>query len=147
MSFNPDDFMAGTVTTALDTTYIPVPEGEYQASVSKIAVRTAPNKAGGPDYVFLDVQWKITDPEVAKATARDESQVRQSMFLDVNDAGQLDVSKGKNIDLGKLRDAVGQNTGKPWSPSMLEGAMATVIVSHRMYEDQPQAEIKKVRSS
>ena len=43
------------------------------------------------------------------------------MILDVKN-GQLEWGKNKNIDLGQLRNAVGQNTAGAWHIGMLSGA-------------------------
>jgi hypothetical protein len=57
------------------------------------------------------------------------------------------MSKGKNVSLGKLREAVGQNKpGKPWSPAHLNGAQLDVLVTHRADKDTGDiyAEVKRV---
>ena len=62
----------------------------------------------------------------------DEPTARQTIWLDVNEQGGLVFGKNKNVSLGKLRDALGQNTGAPWSPTHLIGQPATVLIKHRM---------------
>lgn len=44
------------------------------------------------------------------------------VFLDLNEQGQLDMGTNRNILLGQLREALGQNTpGEAWSFHMLRG--------------------------
>lgn len=126
--FNPDTFLNSTFTEANDTQYIPVPEGEWQATIDKVEAKVVGQETPRP---VLNVTWKITDPAVQQATGRAENSVRQTIWLDVTESGGLDTGKGKNVGLGKLREALGQNTpGKAWTPGMLVGGVARVKVKH-----------------
>lgn len=137
--FNPDTFLNTTTTDANETTYTPVPEGEWQAVIKEIKPRAAKENA------LLDIIWGVDEQEVIDATGMKNPIVRQSIFLDITDTGALDKGKGKNVQLGKLREAVGQNqNGKPWQPGMLVGQVAKIKVTHRMYEGEPQAEVRGV---
>lgn len=135
--FNPDQFMNQQVTGALDTQYVPVPAGDYLALIDDVKPRKA------KESTILDISWLIggdqmtpTGKTVQQETNLPKNTVRQSLFLDLTSEGFLDVSKGKNIQLGQLRDALGQNDpAKPWGPSMLKGQPAKVSVSHRMADD------------
>ena len=139
-TFNPDSFLNTTVTEASSTAYVPVPEGDFTAAVKEIKSRATPNGAA-----ILDVTWSIDDASVEAATGMKNPTVRQSVFLDITEAGGLDTSKGKNISLGKLREALGQNTaGKPWQPGMLIGGVAKINVKHRLVEDNVYADVKGV---
>ena len=66
------------------------------------------------------------------------------MFLDMDENGDLELGKGKNVDLGRLREALGQNTGGNWSPSQLVGSSATIHVSNRLYEGKTYADVERV---
>jgi len=126
-AFNPDLFLQAESSEALSTVLTPVPEGEFPGVIKSITPRVVGEK-GTP---VLDVVWTLDSPEVKAATGIDNSQVRQSLWLDVTDSGGLDFSKGKNVSLGRLREALGQNkAGKPWSPNMLIGGSAKVKVVH-----------------
>ena len=60
-----------------------------------------------------------------------EPTVRQTIWLDLTESGSLDFGKGRNVGLGRLRDALGQNeTGKPWQPGMMVGGVAKIKVTH-----------------
>jgi len=56
--------------------------------------------------------------------------------------------KGKNIGLGRIREALGMNKpGEPFAFSMIAGRMAKVIVSHRPVGEDLFPEIKKIASA
>ena len=62
--------------------------------------------------------------------------------------GSFDSRKGKNLGLGRLRKALGQNDpGVEWYLSNLVGGMAKVHVSHRMYEGEVYDEIRRVEKA
>lgn len=130
--FDPTKFMNLQVDQPMDTEYVPIPEGEWTASIKDVKPRMAKESA------ILDVLWRIDDPsgQVKASTGLDENIVRQSIFLDVTPAGGFDLGKGKNVQLGKVRDAVGQNVpGQPWAPSNLKGAAARIKTGQRMADD------------
>jgi len=125
--FDPNTFATMTITEANATEYTPIPEDEYQAVVDEIAARVT--TTGKP---ILDVTWKLDAPQTPDA---DGKKIRQSVFLDVSGSGDLLSGKGANIQLGRLREAVKQNqTGKAWTPSMLIGCIAHILVKHRLEE-------------
>lgn len=127
-AFNPETFMNSSISEANDTQYVLVPEGEFQATIDRIDAKIVGQEIPRP---ILSISWKITDPVVQEATGRAENFVRQTLWLDVNEAGGLDFGKGKNVQLGKLREALGQNRpGQAWSPSMPVGNVARVKVKH-----------------
>lgn len=148
--FDPDVFLGTETEDSTDTKIIPVPEGQYLAVVDKVQARKSTRDDGSEFYV-LDVTWAIDDPAVAEATGRDQNSVRQSIFLDVNENNSLDMGTGKNVQLGRLREALGQNkSGKAWSPNHMQGQAAQVMVSHRPDREDPEtfyAEVKRVAAS
>jgi hypothetical protein len=74
-----------------------------------------------------------------------EPSVSQSLMLDMTESGALAVGTNKNVNLGRLREALGQNvSGRPWSPNMLQGQVARISVKHRLWEDKTFAEVKGV---
>jgi len=139
--FDPDEFLNTAVEGTLDTRMIPVPEGEFLATVSALGSRVV----GENSLPVLDVTWKIEDnEEVSAVTGRPVSTVRQTIWLDISESGGLDMSKGKNVGLGRVRDAVNQNGPGPWSAAQLEGAMAIVRISHRIHNEETYADVKGV---
>lgn len=125
-AFNPDTFLNTETDSASSTTYIPVPEGEFNASIKAIKPRVLTD-----GRAVLDVTWAVDDETARQETGMAELIVRQTIWLDTTESGGLDFGKGKNVGLGRLREAVGQNqAGKPWAPGMLLGQVAKVKVSH-----------------
>ena len=124
--FNPENFMNSTTSEANSTQYAQIAEGEYMASIATVTPRTT-----GTGKALLSVKWNVDDEAARQETGMAEPSVFQTVWLDVTESGGLDFGKGKNVQLGKLRDALGQNqAGKPWAPGMLVGGLAKVRVKH-----------------
>jgi hypothetical protein len=144
--FNPDQFLDMQVTESNDTVVVPVPVGEYTAVVGEVKCRQwqkkdDPTVAG----LALDIVWEIDDQNVKALLGRDKVTVKQGIMLDLTESGGLDMGKGKNISLGRLREATGLNSpGQPFSFSMLAGRVAKVSVSHRIDGDKIFTDVKGV---
>jgi hypothetical protein len=149
--FNAEIFLNTQTNQAADTQLIPVPEGEYTALSSSVTADSfrsfdirRGDRAGQKGYA-LDLEWTINDEELKRTLGR-EPKVRQSLMLDMTaDGTGLDFGKGRNIGLGRLREALGQNKdGQPWSFAMLGSQVARVKVKHRMVDDKVYAEVGEV---
>lgn len=144
--FSPDQFLNTTLTEANDTKLIPIPVGEYLAVCTEVKVRpwqskTDSSKAG----IALDLQWSLDDANVKELLGRDEVKVKQGVMLDLTESGGLDMGKGRNVGLGRLREAVGLNTpGQPFSVTMIEGRLAKVKIEHRVDGENIYSEVKAV---
>lgn len=144
--FDPSTFLNATLTDANSTQVLPIPEGEYTAVISgDPEFRNVQRKDGTGVIVFLDLKWDIQDPNLAAALDRKQVMARQSLILDTTETGGLDMGKGKNTGLGRLREAVGMNTpGQPFSFRDLPGKMAKVKVQHRVDGDKIFDEVRAV---
>ncbi len=143
--FDADTFLNTEITGEMDTKLIPIPEGNWFSQVEKVAFREVTQKKDGLKRAVMDVTWAILDDSVKKATKIDKPMARQTVFLDLNEQGGLDMGKGRNIQLGRLREAVSQNrSGKPWSPANLTGQSANVEIKQRIEGDDIYSDIKKV---
>ena len=122
-TFNADVFLTQETVGANDTKFDPVPENEYIGLIEKLVVREL-KFDDGRKQVVADLTWKIQANDDLKAQMNmDEIRVRQSLFLDREPNGALSTGKNKNVSLGKLRDALGQNDPtRAWFLKMLEGA-------------------------
>ena len=141
--FNAEDFMSQTIDDELDTHVKPIPEEEYSpAIISKVAPSSGVSDKG--PWACLDVFWGIDDAVLSERLGRDKLTSKQRLFLDVDETGRLMVGTGQNVALGRLRDAVGQNGPRPWSPSMLVGQAGTVLVENYLYEGETYDRVKKV---
>ena len=147
-TFSPDQFLTMSVDVAGETTYYPVPVGEYKAQVKKIDLRQfETEKSPGTKYTVAEIYWHVLGEEAKKATEQEEPIARQSLFLDLTPAGALDFGRNKNVQLSRLRDAVGQNkNGKKWAFNHLVGQSASVIIVHDVNKDtgEPRAVVKTV---
>lgn len=134
MSFDADSFLSLTIDQPLETRVTPVPEGEYTASIKNVLARTGQSSKDGSEFLSMDVLWEIDDQTgaVKAATGRSPAVVKQSLFIERSSNGGIATGAGANLRLGRLREAVGQNSGGPWAPSMLKGSVARVQVSHRL---------------
>ena len=144
--FDPTAFLDQSISGTLDTKMLPCPEGEFIAVIDSVNPRPWNSKDGAKAGVALDVLWAIDDAGVKSALGRDKILVKQGIMLDLDGTGQrLDVSKGKNINLGRLREALGMNdVSVPFSFNMLPGQAAKVKVTHRIDGEDVYADIKMV---
>lgn len=140
--FDADTFMSAPTEGEMSTDFTPIPENEYLGLIDKVDVRETSSEKG--NFYVMDVTWKVDDEAAREATGLEMPTVRQSIFLDLTGSGGLDTGKGKNVQLGRLREAVGQNGPGPWAPSMLVGNVATISIKHRMYEGRTFADVKSV---
>lgn len=145
-TFDPSEFLNQSVDGPMSTSFVPVPEGDYTAAIAgdpevrQWTGRQDPSKTG----LALDLEWEIDDPMLRQELARDRIVVKQGIMLDLNTNGGLDTGKGRNVQLGRLREATGLNSGA-FNFRMLAGKMAKVSVKHRVAPDgQVFAEVKGV---
>jgi hypothetical protein len=145
MSFDPNTFLNQTFDEANDTKIIPCPVGEYLAIADKVEIKPWAAKDGSSSGLKVEIVWDIQDEAAKKLTGKSKVLVRQQQMLDTTEEGGLDFGAGKNVGLGRIREALGLNkAGKPFSFNMLEGQMATVKVSHRPYEGEMYDEVKAI---
>lgn len=139
-TFNAELFLNTQMDEANSTELLAVPEGEYLAVSSPVTAESfrsydikKGDRAGTKGY-SLDLEWTINDDGGAlKEYLGREPKVRQGVMLDLNSSGGLEFGKGRNVGLGQLREALGQNlTGRPWAFSMLGGQVAKIQVKHTL---------------
>ena len=145
-TFDPAVFLDQTTSDANSTVSLPVPEGEYTAVIDKVDIRQWTGKKDPSQTgIAVDILWSIEDAAVKAALERDKVICRQGIMLDLNASGGIDTGKGKNVALGKLREATGLNTpGQPFAFRMLEGQMAKVSVKNRVDGDTVYSDVKAV---
>lgn len=143
--FDANSFLESSVSESNDTRVVPVPVGEYQGIIEKVEPRQWQSKDGTKSGIALDVFWLVEDANVKSYLGRDTVTVKQGVMLDTTPAGALDTTKGRNIALGRLREAVGKNQhGEKFSFSMLPGLAARISVTHRISGEETYAEVKGV---
>jgi len=132
--FDVNSFLEQSYTEANSTQLVPIDEGEYIGVIEKYVGREWKKKDDPSVHgIALDITWAIDSPELKAKLGRDKITCRQGIMLDMDEAGQLDFGKGKNVSLGKLREATGLNVpGQPFSFSQFVGKMAKISVKNRM---------------
>ena len=136
---------------ANETKFTPIPDPEdgkgWNAQVEELKPRAIKTKDGEEKFV-LDITWVVLDVKVKTATGMEKPSVRQTVWLDFTKENALDFGKGKNVQLGRIREALGQNkAGKSWKPSDMMGRLAQVITKQRPDADDPELiynDVKKV---
>jgi hypothetical protein len=145
-TFDPSTFLDIQTKEANSTEYIPLDEGEYTGIVETVDVREwtskkDPSKRG----LALDIVWNVDDQGQREKLSRDKVLCKQGIMLDLNASGGLETGKGMNVNLGRLREAVGLNKpGEPFSFRMLVGQVARVSVKNRIDEGAIFSDIKSV---
>lgn len=141
MSFDADSFLNSSVSGSNSTKVIPCPQGEFPAVIEKVGARQVQSKDGSETRIVLEVSWLVEDDGAKQATGREQVTVKQGLFLDLLPNGGLDMAEGKNVGLGRLREALGLNSpSEAFSFNMLPGRMAKIAVTHR--DDPKDAENK-----
>lgn len=126
-TFDVQSFLSQTTEEAGNTSYTPLPECQSLASVDKLDVR-----ALSDGKVVCDITWLILDEEVKTKSGLEKPTVRQGVFLDLDASGRLAWGQNKNITLGMVRQAVGQNNpGQAWGLNQLLGQVAKINVTQR----------------
>lgn len=137
--FDPTQLLQQETTDSLEDKYTPVPEDVYTAMIiddpdkehHQLKIRDFVPERGanaGKTVYVLDVPMKIDAPGVALA---DGKVVRFSAWLDLSETGALETGPNKNVQLGQLRTALGQNNpGQSWKFSDLIGGILQVGIKH-----------------
>ena len=143
-AFDAESFLDVEVEGSNTTEYTPVPEMDDALSLIK-DVSAAQSSKDDKVYTRLNVVYIIQEEEAQEATKLEEPTVRQTIFLDMTDDGRIDMSEGKNIQLGRLRAACGLNEGA-FSFRQLQGQNVRTRIKHRSGDEgEIYAEVKGVK--
>ncbi len=132
--FDAKQFLKSTTSAAGSTKVEQCNPGEYVAKIDTIDFRQAAagekSRTPGAILTFCDISYEIDSAEERQRLGREKVTARQSMIVDLSaDGKSLDMARGKNVTLNRVRDAVGQNVdGQEWSPEMLSGKLLRVKV-------------------
>lgn len=137
--FDVNAFMNETVDGALDTTIVPVPDGEHLGQIGtdekSVDIAYGVSPKNNRPWMRLDLQVELVDPNLKALLKREKVTVRHSIMLDLNEKGKLDMSPQRNVNLGKLREAVNQNRPGSWNFGMLKGQPLKVKTKQRQADD------------
>ena len=110
-------------------------EGEWEGQIGKPIPRQFPGvKDPTATFTVLDIPYKVTDPVALEGMDRDSIFVRQSLFLDLTPEGKLSTADGKNVKLGRVREACGLNEDG-FKLTDLEGHVITIRVKQKPDND------------
>lgn len=131
--FNPDTFLDQETGGPMSTERVLIPINTYHPCyISEIKPAEGIIKEGeraGQPWARMDFVWMIDDQNLRDELNRAQVKVTQGIMLDLDENGQIDTSKGKNVQLGKLRKALGINEGSTkWREFM--GKPATLQIGH-----------------
>lgn len=156
-TFDAAAFMQSTVDSPMATEYEICPEGMYPAMIADFdekavervdgfVYKKGPNAGQPGSMVKLNLPFSIQDETVKAQMERQTVYADWQIILDVNELGQLDFGKGKNVKLGQVRAAVGQNNPGPWNMFNLRGAGPLMVqVAHEEYERKDKSKGKAAR--
>ncbi len=146
-AFDAEAFLQTEMEGAMSTTFMIPPANDWPGTISKLSTRKFKDNDGN-DRAVMEVQWSIEDANCHNGQKCFAKQTHWLDFKFENNMVTLDFDEGKNVSLGLLREALGQNKEKgKWSPGMLLGQSAKIKVGHRPDKTDPDivyAEVKKV---
>ena len=144
--FDPNAFFDQVVESAGSTEVVPIPAGEYLATIDKKEVAQWAKK-DDPTIpgLKLKVTWSLEDQPVRDLLGRDKVTVVQDIMLDLTDHGTLDMGKGRNVELNRLRAAVDLNVSG-FSFNQLDGRMARVTVKQDQDRNDPSKFYARVKA-
>lgn len=150
-AFNPELFLNTQATEANSTEFVLVPQGEYVGIIDAISADSFKSfdiKRGenaGKKAYRLDLKILLNDEsgQLKELLGRPAS-VTAGIMLDIKPDGTLEFGKGRNVNLGRLREAVNQNaSGRPWSFGSLAGQPVKVKVVHDTYDGKQVVNVKE----
>lgn len=122
--FDMDQFMNSSSEGPGSTTITPVPVGEYFATIDENVKAETYSRKDGSTGLRLALTFNIIDNDGSIKAAMDgrDPKLTHSYFVDTTPQMTLDMSKGKNVQLNRLREALSQNGEGAWNVSMLRNA-------------------------
>lgn len=127
--FDASAFINQSVDAPMSTSITPCPEGEFKMMISADSdiaswFGEAKWEKNGTSHsaATCTIPVEILDDAVRQKLGREKVTSRIKMFLDMTPDNKLDTSEGKNVRLGALRAALGQNDSPGWTFARLSGA-------------------------
>lgn len=144
-TFNPAQFVDMEINQPLEKRP-PLPVGDYLAIIGEVTCVPWQNQAKGTSglrYVVpLTIQVPPATLDELGIDPKTVIKLTDSIMLDLNDQGGLDLGLGKNSGLRRYREALDMNKpGDTFSPRKMMGQPILVKLTHEMYQDQVQERI------
>lgn len=131
-TFDPNNFLTQEIKGANETKYTPFPKGEFSVYCDDIGMDEYDKQP------ILVVTFASNDENAKKVMGMEKPTIQDRIFLDMEN-GVLAFGTNKNVKLGRLREALGQNDPKKtWNFNMLRGAgPVKVMVDHNPDKEDP----------
>jgi hypothetical protein len=152
--FDARQFLNQTVSTSMATSVKPPPEGEWKAMVStQIPIEewfgeaTWKDKSTGQDKTTptVKIPFEIVDDTARALAQREKIIVYYDCFLDLNPDGTLATGDDKNVRIGALREALGQNQESDWTFQRFFGAGPFMAkINHQTNKNNPDEKFGRV---
>lgn len=148
MPFDANSFLDSQITGATSTEKILTEAGEYEADVADLKASTGISEKSGEPWARLDVIFEINDENQRARTGKSRILMTYGVMLELDDNSPdgLAHGRGKNVKLGKLREALGKNDGD-FVPRELMHCRARVQVKHEIWQNEPVEKIVGVRKA
>jgi hypothetical protein len=132
--FNAEQFEQIVVDGENQTSFIPIPEADYSAYIESYEFKSV--EVQGDTRVIAQIHWMIPDDDLAESLSLQEVKVRQDIWLDLTPDMQIDFGTNKNVQFGRLRQAVGlSKPGFQW-PTLI-GKQALISIAHTQSKQNP----------
>lgn len=137
-TFDPEALLEQETTEALESEFTPIPEDVYQGmiidnqgkrnqefGIKEVRIKSGPREGEVAYVLEAPIQLDAPGNELAHGRI-----VKYSAFLDLDEnTGALETGTNKNVRLGALREAVGQNkAGQSWKFRDLVGQLLMVKI-------------------
>lgn len=142
--FDPNVFLNTEYNQTTSTRIKPLPAKEVVGYIKQLIPKNPK-----PEMYVLDIIWTVDDEECREVTGMPEPTVRQGIFLEMIEGSNppvMDFSEGKNVKLGRIREAIGQNVGDPWIPQLMIGGAARILITQRPDDNDPDTIYNDVKS-
>jgi len=124
-SFDPNVFLNQEVSGANEVKYTPIPENEYKGYIEDLSMDEYTDPKTNEKTPILQVKYALLDEDgkLKNLLGLDKPTVQDNIFIELNPDGSIAFGPNKNVRLGRVREAVGQNDPKKkWQFNQLRGA-------------------------
>jgi len=143
--FDAQSLLNATYTDANATKLIPAPVGDYVGLCTKVDVKSGTSRNSGEPWTRLELYLESEDPKLEQVGMKKKT-FRADTILELTPMGTIDTGPGKNVTLGRWREAAGLNReGQPFSLGMFQGQMFKFTVSHEPDAKDPEVIYERVK--
>lgn len=121
----------------------PVAPGDYLATIGEVTAKSWQSESKGTSGMRYVVPLKVEVPaDQQPVIGTPTITLTDSIMLDLNEQGGLDLGVGRNGGLRRYREAVDMNKpGDVFSPAKMQGRMVKVKLTHDLYQGEIQERV------